>query len=97
MPPLARKGEELEYDLQHNLPSACAFHLLPRVLYGNPALRYRWEGLFSRIERPFCNQICDWGLRATFLIDTVREGLLALNTNPRAILSIMSGCTDRKT
>lgn len=93
---LARKGEELEDDLQHYLPSACAFDLLPRVLYGNPALRYRWEGLFACIERLFWNRIYVWGFHATFPIDTIREGLQALDANPRAVLPIMSGYRDRQ-
>lgn len=93
---LARKGEELEDDLQHYLPSACAFDLLPRVLYSNPALRYRWEGLFACIERLFWNRIYVWGFHATFPIDTIREGLQALDANPSAVLPIMSGYRDRQ-
>ena len=93
---LARKGEELEDDPQHYLPSACAFDLLPRVLYGNPALRYRWEGLFACIERLFWNRIYYSGFHVSFPIDTIREGLKALDADPAAVLPIMSGYTDRQ-
>ncbi|WP_296248116.1 hypothetical protein [uncultured Stenotrophomonas sp.] len=93
---LARKGEELEDDARHYLPSACAFDLLPRVLYSNPALRYRWEGLFACIERLFWNRIYYSGIRFSFPINTIREGLQALDADPFAVLPIMSGYTDRQ-
>ncbi|TWI06712.1 hypothetical protein [Aerolutibacter ruishenii] len=93
---LARKGEELEDDPQHYVPSACAFDLLPHVLYGNPALRYRWESLFACIERLFWNRIYYSGFHASFPIDTIREGLQALDADPKAVLPIMSGHTCRE-
>lgn len=92
---LARKGEELEDDPQHFFPSACAFDILPRVLHGNPALRYRWEGLFACIERLFWSRIYVDGVTYWFPIDTVRQGLAKLDSNPAAILPSMSGGRSR--
>ncbi|MGR4877050.1 hypothetical protein [Pseudoxanthomonas sp. LARHCG66] len=93
---LARKGEEMEDDARHYLPSACAYDLLPRVLYGNPALRYRWEGLFACIERLFWNRIYYSGRFSVFPIEAVRVGLQALDADPRAVLPVVSGPTDRQ-
>ena len=50
---LARKGEILDDDPHQFLSSACAFDIFPRVLFTHQPLRYRWQELFTCIERVF--------------------------------------------
>lgn len=88
---LARKGEVMEDHPRHYFPSACAFDLLPHVLHGNTALRYRWEGLFVCIERLFWNRVYVSGFQNFFPIETIRDGLLKLDADPNAILPSLSG------
>lgn len=88
---LARKGEALENDTQHFLPSACAFDILPRILYSNRPLRYRWENLFACIQRLFWNRVYLNGLYYKFSIETVRNSLTQLDADPSARLLNMSG------
>ena len=93
---LARKGEVLEDHPRHYFPSLCAFDLFPRVLYCHRALRYRWEGLFACIERLFWNRIYTSGYQGVFPIDSVHEGLAALDADPDADLPLQSGKNARR-
>lgn len=91
---MARKGEQLEDDPHHYLPSACAFDILPRVLYRHAALRYRWEGLFGCLERIFWNRIYINGAYYLFPIERVRDGLQLLEEDPSPVppnSSVMQG------
>lgn len=92
---LARKAEVMEDHPQHFFASTCAFDLLPRVLYGNPALRYRWEGLVVCIERIFWNRVYTSGFHGIFLIETIRDGLTKLDADPNATLPLQSGKRSR--
>lgn len=88
---LARKGEILEEDPFHFLPSACAFDILPRILYSYRPLHYRWEDLFACVERIFWKRIYGDGVFFKFPIETVRTSLLSLNGDPAAKLPRESG------
>lgn len=88
---LARKGEVLEDDPSHFLPSACAFDIFPRILYSYAPLRYRWEELFACIERLYWNRLYLGGAYFKFSRDVVHENLTLLNTSPNASLRGMSG------
>jgi len=88
---LSRKGEVMENEPQQFLPAACAFDILPRVLYTHRPLRYRWELLFECIERIFWKRAYSIGLCYTFPMDVVRSSLQALDANPSAQLPQMSG------
>lgn len=88
---LARKGEALEDDPAHYLPSACAFDILPRVLYTHRPLRYQWEGLFSCLNRIFWRRVYVGGAYQRFPIETVQCGLRALDADPATELPHMSG------
>ena len=88
---LARKGEALEDDPLHYLPSACAFDLLPRVLYSHKPLRYQWEGLFNCLERIYWKRVYITGSSYLFPIETIRASLAALDADPGTVLPRMSG------
>lgn len=68
---LARKGEQLEDDPHHFLPSACAFDIFPYVLRSHGPLRYRWEDLFACLERIFWNRIYTNGSYYLFPVERV--------------------------
>lgn len=88
---LARKGESLDNDPQHYLPSACVFDLFPRILYSHRALRYRWEGLYACMERIFWKRLYITKMSYDYSIDTVRSNLQALDLDPSADLPRVSG------
>lgn len=88
---LSRKGEVMENEPQQFLPAACAFDILPRVLYSHKPLRYRWELLFECLERIFWKRAYSIGLCYAFPVDVVRSSLQALDANPSAQLPQMSG------
>lgn len=88
---LARKGEVLEDDPHHFLPAACAFDILPRILYSHQPLRYRWEQLFDCLERIFWKRVYSTGVHYHFPIETTRSSLVALDADPKAELPRMSG------
>lgn len=88
---LARKGEQMEDDTQHFLPSACAYDIFPRILYSYRPLRYRWEGLFACIERLYWNRVYMDGLYVEFPIVTVRLSLAQLDADPSSCLPEKSG------
>jgi hypothetical protein len=88
---LARKGEILEDDPHHFLPAACAFDILPRILYSHQPLRYRWESLFQCLERIFWKRVYSTGAYYHFPIETVRSSLDALDADPATELPRMSG------
>lgn len=88
---LARKGETLDNDPQHFLPSACAFDLFPRILYSHPPLRYRWEGLYACLERIFWKRLYIIKMHSDYSIDAVRSNLQALDQDPSADLPRVSG------
>lgn len=88
---LARKGEVLEDDPQHFLPSACAFDIFPRILYSYRPLRYRWEGLFTCIERLFWNRVYFDGIYHKFPIEVIRTNLALLDTTPNSDFHQISG------
>jgi len=88
---LSRKGEVMENEPQQFLPAACAFDILPRVLYSHSPLRYRWELLFECLERIFWKRAYSIGLSYAFPMDVVRSSLEALVVNPSAQLPRMSG------
>ncbi|PJL28074.1 hypothetical protein B9Y64_12610 [Stenotrophomonas maltophilia] len=88
---LARKGEHLENAPQHYLPAMCAFDIFPYMLYGNPALRYRWEELFGCLQRIFWNMIYVTGMVGRFPIEEVRSRLATLEADPQAFLPPLAG------
>lgn len=89
---LARKGEILGDDSQHSLPTMCAFDMLPYVLHQSAPLRFRWEKLFSCLERVFFRRLYgEDGDCCSFPRERVEEGLAALDNDPNAILRPMSG------
>jgi hypothetical protein len=88
---LARKGELLEEDPQHFLPATCAFDIFPRVLYAHPQLAYRWEGLYACLERIYWRRLYGDGIYYSREIGTVRANLHALQANPAAALTMLSG------
>jgi len=89
---LARKNEMFADVQNHYLPAACAFDILPRVLYTNQSLRYRWEGLFGCLQCIFWEFIYPGDrLDCKFSIETVRSGLRALDADPAAELPQLSG------
>lgn len=92
---LARKGEVLEDDPRHYLPSAGAFDVLPRVLYAHKPLRYRWEDLFACLDRIFWKRVYSIGATYSFPVEQVQSGLEMLTTNPRAKLPFTSGTRNR--
>ncbi|MEZ5462796.1 hypothetical protein [Dokdonella sp.] len=92
---LARKGEVLDDDPHHFLPSACAFDIFPRVLFAHQPLRYVWQELFSCIERIFWKRSYVDGMHYNFPESSVRSSLRALDVNPSAILACMSGKNTR--
>lgn len=89
---LARKSEMFADGQHHYLSVACAFDILPRVLYTHQSLRYRWEDLFGCLQRIFWELIySDYRLGCKFSIETVRSGLQALDADPAAELPQLSG------
>ncbi|MDP3522521.1 MAG: hypothetical protein Q8S02_18065 [Hydrogenophaga sp.] len=88
---LARKGELVENDPLHFLPAACAFDILPRVLYTYKPLRYRWENLFECLHLTLWSRIYEHGAKVRFHIEVVREGLASLDADPRSTLASMTG------
>lgn len=88
---LARKGEILDDDPHHFLPSACAFDIFPRVLVTHQPLRYCWQELFSCIERIFWKRSYVDGIYFNFPKSTVQTSLEALDASPSAILPCISG------
>lgn len=88
---LARKGEILDDDPHQFLPSACAFDIFPRVLFTHQPLRYRWQELFSCIERIFWRRSYVDGMYFNFPESTVQTSLQALDANPSVELPCMSG------
>lgn len=92
---LARKGDVLEDGAHHFLPSACAFDLLPRILYSYRPLRYRWEGLFGCIERVYWNRLYLDGIYSKFPIERVRDSLTQLDADPSVCLPSISGMRKR--
>lgn len=88
---LSRKGEILEDDPHHFLPAACAFDILPRILYSYPPLRYRWEILFRCLDRIFWQRNYSQGCHFKFPIERIRAGLEALDADPASVLPRMSG------
>lgn len=88
---LSRKGEVMENEPQQFLPAACAFDILPRVLYTHRPLRYRWNLLFECIERIFWKRAYSIGLCYAFPMDVVQSSLQALDVVPSAQLPLMSG------
>jgi len=90
---LARKSEMFSDAQHHFLPTACAFDILPRVLYTHRPLRYRWEDLFACLETIFWSYPFPYPDRrdCKFSIETVRSGLQALDVDPAAELPQLSG------
>jgi hypothetical protein len=88
---LARKGEQMEDDTQHFLPSACAYDIFARILYTYRPLRYRREGLFACIERLYWNRVYMNGLYVDFPIEAIRLNLTQLDANPSTPLAEKSG------
>ncbi|WP_136256464.1 hypothetical protein [Metallibacterium scheffleri] len=88
---LARKGEMLEDDPQHHLPSACAFDILPRVLYTHWPLRYRWEHLFACLDRIYWQRVYLDGSCYMYPIKKMRAHLMMLDADPAAKLPQKSG------
>lgn len=88
---LARKGEQMEDDTQHFLPSACAYDIFPHILYTYRSLRYRWEGLFTCIERLYWSRVYMDGLYVEFRIETIRRSLAQLDSDPSSRLPEKSG------
>lgn len=88
---LARKSEMFADSQRHYMPAACAFDILPRVLYTYPSLRYRWEGLFTCLELIFWSYVYSDRRDCKFSIETVRSSLQALDTDPTAELPQLSG------
>jgi hypothetical protein len=54
---LAREAELLGSGAQHLLPARCAFEIIPDVFSQHAPLRYRWEDLFSCIDRVLCRRL----------------------------------------
>lgn len=92
---LARKGEQLEDAPQQYLPSACAFDILPYVLYSYKPLAYRWEGLFRCMERIFWNMVYVNGMYFEFPIEDIEAALLSLENDPALPLPSRSGKRQR--
>lgn len=88
---LARKSEMFADGQHHYLPAACAFDILPRILYLYRPLRYQWEGLFACLKRIFWMCMYSDRLDCKFSIETVRSGLQALDADPAAELPQLSG------
>ena len=88
---LARKGELLEDDQYQYLPSACAYDMLPRLLYSHPPLRCQWEMLFSCLERIFWRRVYVSGDYFEFPIETVRSSIETLDKDSSAPLPQKSG------
>lgn len=93
---LARKGEQLEHAPQHYLPALCAFDILPYVLYGHPALRYQWSGLFGCLKRIFWNMIYVTGQVGRFPMEEAQARLMALEADPLTPLPHLAGVRARK-
>ncbi|MEJ1250001.1 hypothetical protein [Denitratimonas tolerans] len=93
---LARKGEQSEDAPQHYLPALCAFDILPYVLYGHSALRYRWEGLFGSLKRIFWNVIYVTGQVGQFPVEEVQARLKALEADPLTSLTQLAGIRIRR-
>ena len=88
---LSRKGEQLEDDPQQFLPAACAYDMLPRLLYSRAALRYRWELLFGCMHRILWNRVYSTEAIYTYEMDVVRGNLDQLRQHPDAVLGRRSG------
>lgn len=88
---LARKGEVLENHQFHFLSAACAYEILPRVLYSHKPLRYQWEGLFAYLHQILWCGVYPNGAPFHFPIETVRQSLDALDADPAANLPNFSG------
>lgn len=88
---LARKGEVLEHDPQHFLPSVCAFDIFPRVISAHSPLRYRWEDLFTCLDRVFWKRDYSTGMRFSFSIERSRAALNLLLNGADAEIPYMSG------
>lgn len=88
---LARKGEVMGDGPFHFLHTACAFDLLPRVLYSHLPLRYRWEELYACLQPSYWRRIYGTNIYYDFPIETVRSSLKALDDNPSVELPRKSG------
>lgn len=88
---LARKSEMFADGRHHFLPVACAFDILPRILYTYRPLRYEWEGLFACLQRTFWTFAYSNRQDCIFSIETVRSKLQALDANPATELPEPSG------
>lgn len=88
---LSRKGEQLEDDPQQFLPAACAYDMLPRMLYSYQALRYRWETLFGCMHRLLWNRVYSTDAVYTYEMDAVRNNLDQLLRHPDTVLGRRSG------
>lgn len=92
---LSRKGELLEDDSHHYVPAACAFDLLPRIVYAYRPLRYRWENLFVCLRRIYWRRVYSSQMYFKFPMKTVAVSLRRLDEDPFAILPAMSGIRRR--
>lgn len=88
---LARKSEMFADSQRHYLPAACAFDILPRILYTYRPLRYRWEGLFACLKNILWVYLYADRLDCKFSMETVGSSLQALDANPAAELPQLSG------
>lgn len=88
---LARKSEMFADAQHHYLPAACAFDILPRILYTHRPLRYRWEDLFACLKRIFWEYMYSDRMDCKFPIGTTRAGLQILDADPTAELPQLSG------
>lgn len=89
---LARQGEILSDDPRHSIPAACAFDVLPRVLYKHGQLRYRWENLYLCLERIYWRRSYGEGFQAhAYSIEQIRSNLTSLEANPTSALIQVSG------
>lgn len=92
---LARKGEQLEDGPLQYLPSACAFDILPYVLYSNRPLAFRWQGLFVCLKRIYWDMVYFNGMYFDFPVEGVESGLVTLMEDPAASLPYGSGNRER--
>jgi hypothetical protein len=88
---LAAKGDLLDHDPSHLLPSLCAIDVFPHVIYRHPALAFRWEHLHACLSRIFLERLYSGGAVFNFPIEHVRANLLALRERRPSDLTMLSG------
>lgn len=88
---LAAKGDLLDHDPSHLLPSLCAIDLLPYVIYRHAALQFRWERLFACLSRIFLERLYSGGAIFNHPAELVRDNLLAIRERRHSDLIVLSG------